>query len=67
MGFLDTLSSIGSTAASLGSVAGAVHGVAGLLSGNNSSAKSKELMDYQAALNEQAAQRSYLRQRQHTY
>lgn len=67
MGFLDTLSSIGSGAASIGSVAGAVHGVVGLLSGNNSSVKSKDLMDYQAALNDQAAQRSYMRQRQLTY
>lgn len=67
MGFLDTLSSIGSGAASVGSVAGAVHGVVGLLSGNNSSAKSKDMMAYQAALNEQAAQRSYMRQRQLTF
>lgn len=66
MGFLDTLSSIGGAAASVGSVTGAVHGVVGLLSGDNSSAKSKELMDYQAAVNEAAAQRSYMRQRQFT-
>lgn len=66
MGFLDTLSNIGSGAASVGSVAGALHGVVGLLSGNNSSAKSKDLMKYQASLNEQAAQRSYMRQRQLT-
>lgn len=67
MGFLDTLSNIGSGAASIGSTIGAVNGVVGLLRGNNSSAQSKKMMDYQAALNEQAAQRSYMRQRQLTY
>lgn len=66
MGFLDTLSNIGSGAASIGSVVGSVHGVAGLLSGNNSTAQSEKLMAYQSALNEQAAQRSYMRQRQLT-
>lgn len=66
MGFLDTLSSIGSGASSVGATIGAVNGVLGFLGGNHSSAQSKDLMDYQSALNEQAAQRSYMRQRQLT-
>lgn len=67
MGFLKTLSNIGSAATSFSSVLGAATGVAGLLRGNDNRKQiqqQKELIDYQNAINQRNSLIDYNRQRE---
>lgn len=67
MGFLKTLSDIGSAATSVGSVFGAAQGIAGLIGGNDNRKQiqqQKELMDYQNAINQRNSLIDYNRQRE---
>lgn len=67
MGFLKTLTDIGSAATSVGSVFGAAKGIAGLFGGNDNRKQikqQKELMDYQNTLNQQNSLIDYNRQRE---
>lgn len=67
MGFLKTLSDIGSAATSFGSVFGAANGLAGLLRGNDNHKQiqqQKELIDYQNAINQRNSLIDYNRQRE---
>lgn len=67
MGFLKTLSDIGSAANSFGSVLGVAQGVAGLLGGNDNRKQiqqQKELMDYQNSINQRNSLIDYNRQRE---
>lgn len=67
MGFLKTLSNIGSAATSFSSVLGAATGVAGLLRGNDNRKQiqqQKDLIDYQNAINQRNSLIDYNRQRE---
>lgn len=67
MGFLKTLSDIGSAATSSSSVLGAATGVAGLLRGNDNRKQiqqQKDLIDYQNAINQRNSFIDYNRQRE---
>lgn len=67
MGFLKTLSNIGSAATSFSSVLGAATGVAGLLRGNDNRKQiqqQKDLIDYQNAINQRNSFIDYNRQRE---